>query len=398
VAITVKTPSQVAQEYLENLKTRRPEVNIDQTDSDWWVRSRVVGGVVAGVYADLSRVSDDAFPQNARREALEQHLITYFNSGFRQAQLAVGLVGVTGNIGAVISVGTQFVHVPTGNTYAATGTFTLTETAQAIPVISSVAGQGQNLLTDAPLLLSSPPANVAAGALVLTPGITDGRDEETTAEAASRVLARIRQRVRGGTEEDYRQWALEADASVTSANIERFQYGLGTVGIIVSSGTTDIDAAVDTGQSVNVIPSDALLERVRVYVEALNPLTDYIVVQKPATAAIDVTVNVRFESGSGATPIPSLGITQEEAVRREVQRAIYKTPVGGRKLGPSGYVLSSEIEETIDYNLSNGFITQGLKAQIVRDRQVEDLSASGPNRLITLREVAIPGNITINVL
>jgi uncharacterized phage protein gp47/JayE len=387
----------VADEYLQNLKSRRPQVNIDQQDSDWWVRSRVVGGVIAGVYADVSRVSDDAFPQNARREALEQHLLTYTGSGFRDATIAVGAVAVTGQVGAVIATGTQFLHVPTGNTYAATGNFTLAATAGQVGVASIAAGQSQNLLTGAPLLISSPPANVNAGAVVVSPGITDGTDAETNDQARARVLARIRQRVRGGTEEDYRQWAIESDPSVTSVNVQRFQYGLGTVGLIVSAGTTNVDAAIDSDTAINPIPSQALLDRVKAYVDALNPLTDCIVAQAPATAGIDVSVSVVYESGDDTTPVPALGgISQRAAVKREIRRALYKTPVGGRKIGPSGYVLASEIEETIDFNLSNAGITQGLKAQIVRDRQVANLAASGPNRLLTVRQVAVPGTILVN--
>ena len=61
-------------------------------------------------------------------------------------------------------------------------------------------------------------------------------------------------------------------------------------------------------------------------------------------------------------------------------------------------MLASEIEETIDYNLSNGFITRGLKYQIVRDRQVLNLSASGPNRLMQSSEVAVPGMISVVVV
>ena len=47
MAIVYKTPSEVGDQFLLLVKNLKPSVNINQTDSDWWVRSRAVGGVVA---------------------------------------------------------------------------------------------------------------------------------------------------------------------------------------------------------------------------------------------------------------------------------------------------------------------------------------------------------------
>ena len=90
MALLFKTPSQISTEYLEQLKTLKPEVDISRTDSDWYIRSRVVGGVLSGAYADQRKIADDAFPQSARREALEKHLNVYFDSGFLASTVAQG--------------------------------------------------------------------------------------------------------------------------------------------------------------------------------------------------------------------------------------------------------------------------------------------------------------------
>lgn len=395
MAIEFKTPEQIADEYLLHLKSLKPEVNTDQTDSDWWVRSRVVGGVLSGMYADQRKISDDAFPQSARRDALEKHLNLYFDEGFTPATEAVGSVLVSGTVASTIPSGTQFQYDPNGNLYTATETVVLTATTGVVPVQSVTTGQSQNLLEGALLSLPSPPAGINNSAVVVDGNISDGRDEETDEQAAARILARIRQPLAGGKVSDYVQFALDADPSVTSANVIRFPFGFGSVAVVITAGTSDIDDALDNGFPVVLLPSDELVETVQEYIETVNPITDCAFVLSPASVPIDVTVNVRYASGDNSTVISGQTLTQEELVQREVQRAIYKTPPGGRLLGGSGFLVCSEIEEVMDLNLSADPYTVGNKAQILLDRQVLDLSASGPNRSLLGNEVAVPGVITV---
>lgn len=394
MAINFKTPSELGDDYLALLKVLKPEVNTDQTDSDWYVRSRVVGGMVAGIYADQRKIADDAFPQSARREALERHLNMYFDEGFNAATTSEGFARVVGVIGTPVPAGLQFLYQPNGNAYQSTEDVTLSATAQLIPIQSVGTGQVQNLLSGAPLLISTPPSGLSPDASA-SGDIGDGRDAETNEEAAARVLARIRSAPRGGTESDYQQWAIASDPSVVSASIVRFNRGLGTVGVYISAGTANIDEALDEGQPIVLTPSVDLLETVQDYIDVLAPLTDCPIVYAPTLVPIDVTIHVRFNSGNKDTIPTGETLTQGELVEREVSRALYKTPTGGRKLGGSGYVLASEIEETVDKNLSFGPVTFGDKLQILTDRDVDDLSASGANRGVLSTEQAVPGVITI---
>lgn len=401
MAIEFKTPDEIADEYLTHLKGLKPEVDTSRTDSDWWIRSRVVGGLVSGLYADQRKIADDAFPQSARREALEKHLDLYFGSGFRQATQSVGTLAVTGTVGSTVPQFTEFTYEPNGNTYQADETVTLTtvitgSTASGEVVVTSVSsGQAQNLLAGAALKLSSPPAGIQPDALALT-NLSDGRDLESNSEAAQRVLDRVRFPVAGGTVTDYKQWAVEADASVIEANIIRYIYGPGTVGVVFTAGTTDIDQALNNGEAIVRIPSDALVEEVATYIDAKNPLTDCLTVLKPELISIDVDVRVRFVDGDLSTVPAGQTLTQEELVQREVKRAIYKTPPGGRRFGATGFVVLSEIEEVIDAGLSAAPYTEGEFVQILLDRQVMDLSASGPNRTLLDTELAEPGTITVS--
>lgn len=394
MAITIKTPSDVAEEYLLELKSLKPDVNISQEDSDWWIRSRVVGGVVAGVYADQRLIANDAFPQRARHDALERFLDLYFESGFTPATEANGNVIVSGTIGSTIPAGMQFVYEPNGNSYSADDT-TVMDAATALIAVTSVAvGQAQNLIGGAELNIPSPPAGVDSEATVDENGLSDARDPETDTEARERILDRIRNPLSVGRESDYIQYAKEADSSVVTASVSRYPFGFGTVGVYITAGTTDIDKAIDEGQTINIIPSDELVEIVQDYLDINRPVTDCVTVFKPTPLEIDVTVQVRYKQGDGSTILSGQTLTQEELVQREVKRALYKTPVGGRVFDGEGYVLNSEIEETIDAGLSAEFVTLG-KLEILLDRQVNDLSATGANLLILPSEAPTPGTITV---
>lgn len=394
MAINFKTPSELGDDYLTLLKALKPEVNTNQTDSDWYIRSRVVGGMVAGIYADQRLIADDAFPQSARHDALERHLNLYFGAGFNGATPSEGSAVVNGTIGTILPAGLQFLYQPNGNAYQSTAAVTLSASAQLVPIQSVSTGQSQNLLSGAPLLVSTPPSGLNPNAAA-SGNIADGRDAETDEEAAARVLARIRSAPRGGTEEDYRQWAVAADPSVVSASIVRFIMGLGTVGVYISAGTSNIDEAIDNGDPVVLTPSNTLLETVQDYIDGVSPLTDCPTVFAPVLVPINVTMHVRFNSGNSSTVPTGQTVSQAELVKREISRALYKTPTGGRRFGGIGYVVAAEIEEMLDRNLSFGPVTVGAKLQIVTDRDIDDLSASGANRMILPEEQAVPGTLTI---
>jgi len=395
MAITIRTPRQVAQEWLDHLKVLRPEINTNQTDSDWWIRSRVVGGVGAGFYADLNRVSNDAFPQSARRDAIDKHLEVWFGTGLRDATHAAGNVGITGTDTTEIIANTQWIHTPTSKVYTVTTSVTLDGTTGIVNVQSVNRGQGENLLPDTELNLVTPIIGINNVGVVLDPGITDGRNVETTQEGAERVLQRIRNPTRGGTSADYEFWAVQSDSRVISARVNRFVYGLGTTQLVISAGTSDIDDAIDNDEPVVVQPSEELKEIVLAYVDALNPLTDVLYVDGPVEKEFDVVVDCAFESGDKDTLVPSAGVTQGQLVEREVIRAIYKTPIGGREVNGLSSVRVADIEEALDYHLSAAPYAVGISYQILGDRQVT-ITGGTPNGAIATNEVAVPGTITIN--
>lgn len=398
MSLNFPTPSEVANEYLLNLKARKPDVDTSLTDSDWWIRAQVVGGVMSGVYADQQLVANDAFPQSARHEALQAHLQLLFlapDNTFKPAQPANGNILFGGSPGSTLPALSQFTYAPNGNVYQTTASVTLVGATGEAPATSVSTGQNQNLLEGALLNIASPPSGIGATGVVFGGPFADGRDLETDEQAALRCLLRYQNPPAGGTAADYRNYALNADPSVVDANVIRYIYGLGTVGVIVTAGTTDINAAVTNGDPVIRIPSQTLLDSVQAALDAQVPLTDCAFAQAPAEVLIPVYVRVRYSSGDGTTIPPGQTLTQDQLVEREVSRAIYLTPPGGAQMGGTGFVVASQIEEVLDNGLGNTPYIQGSFAQILSDRQCLDLSASGSNRHILQTELATPGPITI---
>lgn len=396
MALIFKTPNEVSDEYLTTLKSLKPEVDVNRQDSDWWIRGQVIGGLVSGAYGDQAKIADDAFPQSSRREATQKHLQTYFGRDFNPSQPSLGTVIVTGLNGSFMPAGTEFIYTPNGNTYKSVLDLTLVGSSGTVDILSDGSGQTQNLLDGTILNLSAPPGGFDPTAEADGP-IGGGRNAESNSEAQQVILEFIRQPPAGGTAADYKRFAQEADARVVDVNVIRFLHGLGTLGICFTAGTTDIDAAVDNDDPVVREPSGALVEIVQEYVDTQKVETDCVDVFGPQQISLDVDVKVRYAAGDGATVVASTGLTQEEMVQREVRRAIYKMPPGGRSFGSpaSGFILASEIEQVIDLGLSAEAYDTGVYGAILSDRQVEDLSATGHNLYILQTQIVEPGVITV---
>jgi len=391
-----KTPQQVAQEFLTQLSSLKPSLDTSLVDSDWYVKAQAIGGVMAGIYGDQELLSNDPFPQSARLDAILKHLQTYFtapNNQLLPAQSASGYMAVTGEVGTVISTALQAQYLPNGNVYQSLTGLTMATTAIAIPMVSIATGQDQNILDGAPLTVTNPPAGLnstayASGDFLL------GRDQETPEEAAERILAFIQTPPEGGTAADYVRWAQEASASVTSASTIRFPSGLGTVGIVITAGTTNIDAAIDNGQPVVLSPTQDLIDTVQSYITSKKPLTDCATVIGPTFVELNVNVSAWFTQGDASTILAGQTFTQGELVQNEVKRAIYKTVPGGRQINGVGYIVKSDIEEQIDAGLSSEPFQVGTNP-ILQDRYVENLAASGPNFTVAPSQVVIPGTINV---
>jgi len=407
--MAIKTIDEIFEEYRLYLKGLKPTANVDQNDSDWWIKGRTNSGIVAGAYVESEKNAQDAFPQNARREALLRHIFAYFNENtFLPATVASGNVNLTGDPLAPFSAGLQLTHEASGNVYTVTDSGALGASGTGSAHVQSLlAGQSQNLFAATQLSIESAPEGIDGMAFVDVDGIRDGTNEEDETRASVRVLNRMQSSERGGTQADYKAWALET-AGVTSVSILRYLEGLGTVGVVITSGTTDIDAALDAvpEQAITFTPSGALIAELQAKLEPASDgdaaETDCPIVVGAVEVEVDVTARVAFVSGDKDTVLSGQTLTQGELVAKEVKRAIYKTPLGGAKIESTYFVTEKSIDDMIASKLGadvDGTATVvGETLQIVTNRKISIASPATPQSVdfaVGANQRPIPGTITI---
>jgi uncharacterized phage protein gp47/JayE len=401
------TPSAIQTAYLQILKSIKPSLNINDQNSDFVIRGKAFSGLVSGLYGDQAKVDEDTYISSARPEALVLHGADLGISLQPATAASCTDVSVSGANGTVINPNDlTAIYGPTNVLYSNTTGGTIVGGVVILTFTCEVVGQIGNIASPDTLTIVSPPTGVGTTATLLS-DMSDGADIETTDSYRARLLSREQQPPAGGNETDYPAFAFAADPSVRSAFIRRFGRGLGTVDVYITTGTTDIDTAVTQGDAIIRIPSPALLATVQAYYNAHVPLTDCPEVYAPTEVDVNVTLNVDLAAGLTLTSIPSspiynpLNLNVQQLIQREISRALYKNPVGGRVLpgGTVGYVVASDIEESIDTYLSAEVDTvTGLPIgflPILADRQVQPLNGSQYNLPVTENQLAAPGTLTV---
>lgn len=387
------TPSQIQDQYKRILKAIKPSLNVNDNNSDFIIRGKALTGLLSGLYGDQAKVDNDSFISSMRPESLDTMGLDYDLPRQPSTRAQGPQVQVTGVDGTVIGVGDlTLLYGPTSILYTNTTGGTITGGFLDVAVQCDVAGQIGNIQAPDTMNLVSPPVGVDILSNVIQ-NIADGSDIETNDSYRARLLTRRQNAPAGGNETDYPQFAFDADPSVRSAFAVRFGRGLGTVDVYITSGTTDIDAAVTAGISVARIPSSTVLNTVQAYYNSHVPLTDCPGVYAPTEINIDVSVNVDLISGITLSSVPSdsvnnpLGLTVQQLIEREVGRVMYKSAVGGRH----GILAASDIEEGLDLWLSE---TEG-KLPLLADRQVQKLYGADYNYPLLGNQLPAPGTISV---
>lgn len=403
------TPSQITTQYLTYLKALKPDLNINDANSDFVIRGKAFCGVVSGLFGDQQKVNNDTWVSSARPEAVIQKgadLGLYLQPATYST--STGVV-ISGTNGTVINPGDlTFIYVPTNTLYTNTTGGTVANGTLTLSVQAEVTGQAGNIVAPDVLSVVSPPSGVGQSASI-TVSLADGSDIESTDSLKARILTREQEPPAGGNITDYPNFAFAADPSVRSAYVRRFDRGLGTLGVTITAGTTDVDTAVTQGLAIVRTPSATLIATVQAYLNAHAPLTDCPMVYSPTEVAVPVTVNVRLAAGLSLTSVPAdatynpLGLTVQQLIAREVGRAIYKLPVGGRVIPglSSGYVVAADLESDLDTWLSavkDPSTGQYLgHIPVLADRQVQPLSSASVNLAMSAGQLPAPGAVTVNI-
>jgi uncharacterized phage protein gp47/JayE len=404
---TFPAPSDIQSVYLQVLKSIKSTLNINDPNSDFVIRGKAISGLISGLYGDQAKINADTFVSTARPEALVLKGLDLGLTPQSATQASSSSVTLSGPNGLVVAAGDlQFLYGPTNLFYVNTTGGTFANGSLTVAVQAQVTGSLGNVSAPDVLTLVNPPVGVNATA-TLTLSLAGGSDVESYDSFRARILARQQYTPAGGNEADYKSWGFQADPSVRSVSIRRFIKGLGTVGVVITSGVTDIDQAVTGGVPVVRIPSAQVVANVQSYYDSHAPLTDCPTVFGPIETPVDVTMQVSVVAPYTLASIPSdpvnnpNNLTIEALVQREVGRALYKAAIGGRTLTgqTGGFIVASDIEANIDYWLSaSADPATGLvrgRIPVLNDRQIMPLNGTMYDLPISANSLARPGTISV---
>lgn len=371
-----KSPTQVLQDMLADYKAI---TGIDLSPSDLGreevVKFFPIAGAISAFYAMIVRTYDDFFPASASGvEALNKHLQQRQLPTQIQAQPSTGLLHFTGVTGAKILAGAQARRKLDGSIYVARQDITLDNNGDGIGYfISLLSGSSQNVETVGEVFtLVNAPTGVNPGGVNDTQFL-DGRDVETAAEMLARIEEHDRNDNTGGNLAAYEAFARQASPQVVNAKAIKNPRGAGTVNTVITAGTTDIEAAVNNGQSVLRIPDSSLIATVQAYILDKNPTTDDHQTVAPVEVSFNVTVTYGLYDESLRSSINAI-------IQRVVKIFIYSAL-------PTDVLWPTDLERAIDKAVG-GYI---------KSRRVSDFSGS-VYYTVPADSILKPGTITIQGL
>lgn len=284
------------------------------------ILARAEAGAVHSLYGYLEFIARQALPDTAEDEFLLRWSSIWLPNGRKPATYANGInaVQLTGIDGSVVPSGTLFVR--TDGIQFVTLQDALLGPAGALASVRAVeAGSAGNTLPGVQISLLQPVTGVRSEALVVSPGIGGGVDQERPEALRARVINRIQKPPQGGSKDDYETWALEVPG-VTRAWVYPLQLGPGTVTVIVA----------DDSSATAPIPSPATVQAAQSYINdpVRKPVTAEVFVVAPST--LTVNVNVALSPNTIAT---------QAAVLAELRDLFL------REAEPGGQILISKLRE-----------------------------------------------------
>ncbi|MEK6788515.1 MAG: baseplate J/gp47 family protein [Pseudomonadota bacterium] len=225
--------------------------------SDAEVYGRALAASVHSLYGFIDYLARNLLPDLADEEWLTRHA-SIRQCPRKAAQAASGYARFDGAAdGISISAGALF-QGPDGQEYLATADAVAGAGLLRVPVVCQEAGTVGNLDDGVELQLVNPVSGLSSLAVADTLGA--GADLESLEDWRARVLATYAEPPQGGTDADYKRWALEVPG-VDRAWVLPALAGAGTVTV-----------AIATSDLVDPTPSTPLLSAVFTAIDAARPV------------------------------------------------------------------------------------------------------------------------------
>ncbi len=298
--------------------------------------ARAEAGAVHSLYGYLDFIARQAIPDTAEDEYLLRWVAIWLPLGRKAATFSAGTnaVQVSGTIGTVVPDQTLFVRAD-GKQFKSVGAVTLAGATALISVESIEAGAISNTGAGVSLSLLVPVSGLDSAALVVSPGITGGNDQETLPALRARLIRRIQQPPQGGSAADYETWALEVPG-VTRAWVKPLYLGAGTVTVFIAN-----DNAVTAP-----IPDAGTVAAALAYIKTKAPVTADVTVFAPTAYVVNIAAKLS----------PNTSATQSAA-------AAELGDLFDRDAEPGGTIPISKIREAI--SISSGVNDSQVTAPLV---------------------------------
>jgi len=297
--------------------------------------ARAEAGAVHSLYGYLDFIARQALPDTAEDEFLLRWVAIWLPEGRKPATFASGTdaVQVTGTVGTVVPEDTLFVRAD-GQQYKTTSLVTLSGATALTSVIAITAGALGNSGDGVGLTLMQPVTGLSSAAIVVTPGVTGGNDQETLEALQARLIRRIQQPPQGGSASDYETWALEVPG-VTRAWVKPLYLGAGTVAVFIAN-----DNAVTAP-----IPDAGTVTAAQAYIEGKAPVTADVSVFAPTVLLVPVSAKLS----------PNTSATQAAAAA-EIDDLFQ------REAEPGGTIHLSKIREAV--SVASGIVDSQVTAPV----------------------------------
>jgi uncharacterized phage protein gp47/JayE len=278
---------------------------------------RTLAGAVHGLYGHQEWISRQILVDTCDEDTLARHAATW-GVPRKAASQANGPVAIAGVDGYTLPAGSVFTRGD-NTEYVTQADATIAGAVASVSVTASVAGAAGDAVAGTALTLAAPVAGINSAASVDVAGIGGGADIEDVELWRARVITRIQQKAKGGTSEDYIEWALNV-AGVTRAWCYPKELGLGTVTV----------RFVTDNAPGGLIPDGATVTAVQNYINSVCPVDADVSALAPVADPLNFTLHLTPDTAG-----------TRAAVQAELQDLIAREAV------PSGTLLITDIDEAI---------------------------------------------------
>jgi uncharacterized phage protein gp47/JayE len=313
MAYTRPTLSSLITGVKNNLFARFPSLDPSMPNSFAANLAEVIAGAVSGLYGYLDWTADQSFPDTADDENATRWA-TIFGLTRLAAIKADGDCTFTGTIGSAVATGALVVS-SSGVEYSVDAGFTLAGGSEDHAVTAVVAGSDGNFEAATELSFVSTPAEMDTTVTVASGGLTGGTDQETDEELRQRILIRLANPPKGGSDADYEAWAVEA-TDVTRSWPRNTTSGA-TYGDVIPAGEVWQYFVMDdtyTTPATLGIPAAGDVTDVQDYIDARRPVAAIYTAIAPVADTVDFNLTILPDTptNQAATDAELLSTIKEE--------------------------------------------------------------------------------------